>query len=454
MDQDRINMIFERLRESSGVVYNQTSLTGLGFVVLLLLGLAILTLPRRYSILPLVALACFIPAGQRIVVATLDFTLLRILVLFGWSRILLRREDVGFSFKTIDKVFIAWSTCSAITYVLLRGDSGSMIYKLGGMFDAIGVYFLFRILIRDWDDLFRVVKYFMILSIPVAIFFLIEFKTGRNLFSILGGVPEITKIRVDRLRCQGPYVHPIAAGVFWASMFPLFVVYMRAQGTKFLAFLGIVSSLMIIVFCASSTPVASAAAAIAALLVYPFRRFMRLLRWGAAFAIVGLHFAMESPVWSLIGRTDLVGGSTGYHRYQLINQTILRFDEWWALGTRSTADWGHFLFDVANMYVSQAVRGGLATLILFIIVLTLAFRGVGRMLRLTEREPLKQFMCWVVGVSIFSHCVSFIALNYSHQNEMVFFMMLAITASLAPLIRRAPAVAGSKLISQPPLVKG
>jgi len=407
-------------------------------------------------LLPLVLLACFIPAGQRIVIFTLDFTLLRILVLFGWLRLLARREELEFSWKPIDKFFLGWSICSAVTYVMLRGDFAAVIYKMGGLFDAVGAYFLLRILIRGWDDLFKIVKYFLILSVPVAIFFLIEYKTGRNLFSVLGGVPEITRIRGDRLRCQGAYAHPIAAGVFWAAMFPLFVAYLIHEGKdKLLAFLGIVSSLMIVVFCASSTPVASTAAAFCAICLYPFRRFMRLIRWGAAIAIVGLHFTMEAPVWSLIGRTDLVGGSTGYHRFQLINQTILRFDEWWAIGTLSTADWGHFLFDVANMYVSQAVRGGLLTLILFLVVVGLAFQGVGRMMLLTARDRRRQFLSWLVGVSLFTHCVSFIALNYSHQNELIFFMTLAITASLSPFIRRpAPAVAQGGFSSTSGLAKG
>ena len=438
------------------MVYNQTSLTSLGFAMLLLLGLAVMILPRRRSVLPFVVLACFIPAGQRIVVASLDFTLLRILVLFGWTRILLRREDLGLTWKTIDKLFIAWSLCAAVTYMLLRGSPAAMIYKLGHTFDSLGLYFLFRFLIRDWDDLFRIIRYFMIMSVPVAIFFFIEHKTGRNLFSALGGVPEMTVVRDGRLRCQGAYVHPIAAGVFWASMFPLFLVFFTYRGKEaILALFGIISSLMIIIFCASSTPVASSAAAFAAICLYPFRQLMRLIRWGLAFTIIALHLSMEAPVWALIARVDLAGGSTGYHRSQLIDQTVRRFNEWWALGTISTAHWGDFLFDVANMYVSQAVRGGLATLVLFLLVVGYTFRGVSRMMRLTDGDPRKRLFTWLVGVSLFAHCVSFVALNYSHQNSMIFFMTVAITGSLSPLVKRAaPRVLVEEMTSRQDILRG
>lgn len=456
MDQDRIDMIFANAREASGLVYNQTSLTYLGFAVLLLLGLATLNLPKKHRILPLAVLACFIPAGQRIVVFSCDFTILRILVLFGWARVLTRREDQEFSWKTIDKLFIAWTCCSAAAYILLRGTSGAIIFKLGHMFDALGLYFLFRLWIQDWADLFRIIRYFMILSIPVALFFFIEQRTGRNLFSVLGGVPAITGIRDGRLRCQGAYVHPIAAGVFWASMFPLFMIFLIHRGKEtILAFFGIISSLLIVVFCASSTPVASTAAAIAAICLYPFRKSMRLIRWGAVITIVGLHFSMEAPVWALIGRTDLAGGSTGYHRFQLVDQTIRRVGEWWALGTTSTAGWGHFLFDVANQYVSEAVRGGLITLVLFLCIIGFSFRGVSRMARLTENDPLRRLASWLVGVSLFSHCTSFVALHYSHQTSMVFYMIIAITASLSPRVKRAARTMPiGRFPTNEPLVRG
>ena len=57
------------------------------------------------------------------------------------------------------------------------------------------MYFLFRCLVRTWEDVDRVVLGFIVISVPVAIFFLIERSTGRNLFAMFGGVPLITDIR-------------------------------------------------------------------------------------------------------------------------------------------------------------------------------------------------------------------------------------------------------------------
>jgi hypothetical protein len=38
-----------------------------------------------------------------------------------------------------------------------------------------------------------------VIIIPLAVLFAVEMTTGRNLFSVFGGVPEITIIREDRL---------------------------------------------------------------------------------------------------------------------------------------------------------------------------------------------------------------------------------------------------------------
>lgn len=430
------------MREGVSLAYNETSLTFIGLFALILLSMAILLAPRRYAVLPLLLLACFIPVGQRVVLFTLDFTLLRIMVLFGWFRIFLRRETRGFLWKPIDKVVIYWAICAAVTYVVFhRGSQSSIIYKLGCTFDILGLYFLFRLLIRDFQDTYRVAMAFILISIPVAVIFLIEHQTGRNLFAIMGGVPEITRVRAGRLRCQGAFIHPIAAGCFWASTIPLMASIWwhggrNAPKERLLAIIGIMAALLIVFFCASSTPVAAVGAGIFAACFFPLRRFMKPIMVCACLGLLALHLGMKAPVWQLIARVDFAGGSTAYHRYQLINQAINRADEWWLLGCASTAHWGHFLFDVANTFVYQAVRGGILTLLLFALVIWLAYKNVGRLWRVVDGHKGRTVLAWALGVSLFTHCTSFIALNYSNQTLMMWFLSLAIVASLAPLRRK------------------
>ena len=93
------------------------------------------------------------------------------------------------------------------------------------MIEAVGAYYIGRTYIKNRYDFQRMVIVLGWISIIVAFLFLIERASGRNMFSIFGGVPEITLIRDGRLRCQGPFSHPIMAGVFWASILPWYVAF-------------------------------------------------------------------------------------------------------------------------------------------------------------------------------------------------------------------------------------
>ena len=78
-----------------------------------------------------------------------------------------------------------------------------------------------------------------------------------------------------------------------------------------------------------------------------------------------LQLVMKAPVWFLIGRVGVVGGSDGYHRAYLIDRCIYNFWNWWLLGTKSTNAWAsadNHLFDVTNQYVATAADGGLLAL--------------------------------------------------------------------------------------------
>lgn len=436
MNEEQVLQYWNRLRDGVGLAYNQTSLAVLGLILLALLVGFLFYLPRRHALLPILLMVCFIPMGQRIVIFSLDFTFLRVMVLLAWIRVMVRREYLGYVWKSIDWTLVLWSLCAAGVYITFhRGSLSSIVYKMGSAFDVLGLYFLFRILIRSFEDVSRLVKAFACISLPVTAFFLIESLTGYNPFSLFGGVPEHTRVRGERLRCQGAFAHPIAAGCFWASLIPLFVFMwlQRVNKGRLIFGLGVAACFLIVLFCASSTPVGATMAALVGCCFFPLRRHMRWICLSTGFLLVALHLVMKAPVWQLIARVDLVGGSTAYHRYQLINQAINRVGEWWLMGTASTSHWGHFLFDVANTYVYQAVRGGLITLVLFILVLVAAFKCVSMLWRVIEHDRPKLYLSWALGASLFTHCVSFIALNYSAQTLMILILNLAMIGSLAPI---------------------
>src|SRR5690606_8056447 len=228
---------------------------------------------------------------------------------------------------------------------------------------TLGVYLLFRILLRDLDDLWRAGRAMAWITIPIAVVMVAEWSSGWNAFSLLGGVRAQTAIRDGELRCMGAFAHPILAGTFGACMAPLVWGLGRARRRLgALTIVGTASAVVIVLASGSGGPVMALAAAGAGWALWPWRQRLRQLRWTGLLAAVVLHFAREKPIWHLVGRaTSLVGG-TGWHRYRLMDAFVEHFDEWWLLGVAGTAHWGWGLQDVTNQFVANGVRGGLLTL--------------------------------------------------------------------------------------------
>ncbi len=410
-----------------------TNIHPVGLVAVILMGIAVLVLPRRYSLVPFLVMACFIAPTQRLVLMTLDFNLLRLLILFGWARVFMSGEGSGFKWNRLDSLIVLWTLSGTLILTLREATLAGFVYRLGMMYDAIGLYFLFRILIRSWTDVEAIIACAAVISVPVAMIFLIEQATGRNMFALFGGVSEYTIVRDGRMRCRGPFAHPIYAGCFWAALMPLIgALWWNGRPTRWLAPVGVAASAVIVLTTASATPISAMILAGFATVLFPLRRYLGWMRWGAALGLVSLHLVMVNPVWHLLVRIQLVGG-TGWYRYKLIDEFVNRFGEWWLIGTSSYSQWWQYSFDaVTNHYVLEAVDGGLLTLVFFIAIIVVTFQGVGRIGRSVARQRFPHLLAWAIGVSLVVHCASFISVAYFGQLIVVWYMALSIVGSLMP----------------------
>ena len=400
--------------------------------------LLILLLPRRYIFVPLFVSWFFVPPAQKLVIAGINLIMFRIVIFAAVIRAITSKPGPkAFRWVRMDTLFVLWCLSSVVMFTLLYGQVDALVNRLGFMLNAFGVYFPMRVLVWDEEDIDRIFKIFAWCSVIIAICMVLEQFTRHNMFSVFGGVPSITDVREGKLRSQGPFAHPILAGSFGAMLVPLFVgLWWQKSGSKFVAFLGIASGVTIAVTSASSTALMACAAGIGALLLWKVRKYMRVLRWGIVITLVGLHLVMKAPVWALIGRVDVVGGSSSYHRYQLINQFILRFWEWWLVGIKSTDGWGWDLWDTSNMYVETGVTGGLLTLALFIAILVQAFKLLGRARMACEEKQdlVGARRYWAMGSCIFANMVAFIGISYFDQTALAWYSLLAMVTSASLIV--------------------
>ena len=389
--------------------------------------------PRKYAFIPFLVLICFVSPAQRIIIGGLDFSIVRLLGIAGLLRVLLKSEARFVHFNSIDWVVAAHLFFGSVIYTLQMGTASALTYKLGISFEFAACYFFARCVFDSKESLIALIKCMAIVGVFVSLTMLFEKLTARNLFAAFGGVPEVTKFRQGKLRAQGAYPHPIIAGVFWATLVPLFVLLWRLKKSKLLSAIGVVSCLLIVLATASSTPLGTFVVGIGSCIFWKVRKQFRNVRLLAGLSLVLLHFAMDGPVWHLVARIDLVGGSTGYHRFLLIDNAIRRMAEWALVGIPSTNHWGHSQQDIANQYVLEGVRGGLVTLSLFVLMIALAFRAVGAALKQARHvnDRSMEMVVFALGTVLFTSCVAFIGVSYFGQANMLWMTLIALIASVS-----------------------
>jgi hypothetical protein len=429
-----------RLGEGTG----ETVLHPLVLVAMLIAVLLILLLPRKQVIIPVLATIFLIPLGQQLLIGGFHFFVYRIIILVASIRILVAMfstPEGAFQGRLdrLDKIFIAWAICRAAAVILLFAQVGALINQAGFLLDAIGGYFIFRHLIRDEEDIFRALRTFAAIAIVISVCMLYEKLTLVNVFGLLGGTRASPEIRGGAVRALGPFQHQLLAGCFGATLVPLFFLLWKTGKSSILAIVGALAATVMVVTSASSTPLLAWVAGIGAICLWPLRRKMRTVRWGIVVALAALQLVMHAPVWFLIKRADVIGGSSGYHRAMLVNNFIVHFRDWWLIGTKENAGWGFDMWDLSNQYVIEGQTGGLLAFLCFIALICVAFSKVGSARKAVEGDRHKEWYFWLLGCALFAHVVAYFGISYFDQTRFAWYAILAIvSAATAPVLVKVP----------------
>lgn len=413
--------------------FNETVINPVGLTFVFLMAIFFFCLPRRYAIIPLIATVCFITHRQRFVIGGLDFSMLRIMIAVGFARVIARYEHQEFKLNQIDKVVICWVIVTVISGTLLWKTGSAFVNRMGTSYDIVGLYFLIRILVRDLEDYAIVIKAMIIFSIPIAVNMFLEQISGRNFFSFLGGVSEYNEVREGRVRSQAAFSHPILAGTFGAYLLPQVIGLWFFRKKTILTIVGIIAATIIVATSSSSGPAITYLAALGAFSLWRVRTKTRLFFWLVITGLTSLHIVMKAPVWHLIGRISAVAGSTGFHRVRLISAAVDNFRHWCLVGIKDTAHWGWGLQDTTNMYIAQGISGGILLLILFVTIIMLCFKTIGRAVKLPDKYKPKQLFLWGIGGALFVHAVSFMNVSYFGQFKFFMYLSFAFISTLSSM---------------------
>jgi hypothetical protein len=427
----------EHLRFGGGI--SATVFSPVVAVILIIAGLLIWVLPQKKVIVPFLLAFVLIPYDQILVIAGLHFPSQRILILFAIVRIFFiksrgRWNVFSGGMNGIDKAVILLTIVLGIAGVLLFRTSEAFIYELGEVYTAFGSYVLLRCLVRDHDDVIRVIRVLSLIVIVTGGVMVFEhFTAGWNPYALLEGAHARSFAadmgRDGHVRATGSFSQPILAGTFAAVALPLFLgVWVTEKKHRFSATIGVIGTVAMIIACNSSTPLMGVAAGILGLCLWPFRSMTRLIRWGIVVALVSLQIVMKAPVYHLITRFDISGSS--WHRYELIHETVLHFSEWWLIGTNNNANWGWDMFDTADQYVQTAVQGGLLGLILLISTIVFGFKYLGRA-RVAAPDRKQAIFLWTVGSALLAYTIAFLGISLWDQSAVLWYILLAFICAVA-----------------------
>ena len=408
-------------------------------------GALILLLPRKQVVVPLLAAGLLIPFDQVVLIGPLHWTMLRVLVLLGWVRVLTgalsRQRLLSTGLNAVDKALILWAGISAFNIVLLWHSSAAFINQLGALYNVFGIYFLLRFLIRDEEDAQRAIRTMTALGVIVAGIMLLEQAGGEKLYAALhSGNQEAGKAlwgRLGALRAVAGFGNPVSAGVFGATLMPLSLALWWKEH-RAAAASGFCAASIIVACSLSSTPVLACTVALGGLCLWPVRRHLPLLRWSAVAALMVLQLVMNAPVWALIQNAGVIGGSSGYHRYILVDSFFRHFGDWWLLGARNAGDWGYLSYDIANQYVGIGESAGIVPFVLFIAIIVYAFKYLGRARMAANAANDRRFL-WAIGCALLAHVVAFFGLSYFDQLLVSWYAVLAIISAVAAASPRSSA---------------
>ena len=400
--------------------------------------------PRKYAAWALIFIACFISPAQRFAFLTLDFDFLRAIVIMLIFRAMILGEFTNTRFRLIDFCVVAMAVVIVLCTTMRDGASQS-IGAMGSAVDTIGVYMVGRTLIRDFDDLKSLMLGGAIASVPVMIFFTVEQMTQWNFFSLLGGVPETTFIRDGNLRAQGAFTHPIIAGMFWSTFAAMFIGVIMSRRRNLTSVIcgwfGTICSFVIVLMTNSSTPLAGFMVTIGAWCCFPFRMHLKLIRWVVLSGIAFIHLVHPTGFHAFVFTNfSFVSGSTGRHRYVLIDGAIDNFADWALIGSRTK--YNRTFNDITCDYVMTAVNGGLLALILELVIIGLAFGAVGRAIK-AARNPEEVYLAYGVGCAVLTVTVMAIAVAVFGQAIVPFYLTFGIAASLGTLEWRRDGTRGA-----------
>lgn len=363
------------------------------------------------------AYACMLPRDLTFEIAEISFSPIRLIVLLMVPAllVLLNRQPIRLS--RLDLVLLFVVVWHGIASYVMDGVPRVFSRGLAISIEMLLIYLCGRVGFKTHQDFQR----FLILLLPgivlVGSLLFLEAVSHRPIarpfLASVSGAPDpvvMTDTRLGLMRASGPFSHPILAGVFFASLVPLYWAAMSALPR--LRVTGITAASAGL-FTLSSGPILAyllGAAAMVALVLQRLSRVPLLLlsAFASAFLLIVLQFGTESGAVKFVVRYLTLSPGSGQYRERIWEYGSIEVmnNVWFGTGDR---DWVRPIWMVQDTidayWLYEAMKFGLPASLGMLVLAIGAIFALGRSSFLLPPSPARNMHIGIaitLGMLIFS----------------------------------------------------
>lgn len=404
-------------------------MSAITLIVIIVLLIATIILPQKWAPFPLIIAILNTPYYESVLLGNFRIHIIQILCL----TLLIRLKNVHKQSSLNSSDYCMIVLClGLIIPAFLRPDPGTTVifntkialtYSLG--------YLTFKRYVTSIEAFQHIARMIAIAIIPLALEMILEKTRGFNYYSIFPSISPSPKIRNGALRANGTFSHAILAGTAGATC--LFIAYSISEKSARIS--GILFSVLSIVACASSGPIAGLAAGIFALKMRKRRKYIKNMLRSIPFIYIALEIGMtRNPIY-IISKIDFTGSSTSWYRSRLIESGFEHISEWWLSGTDYTRHWmpsgvsfslDHT--DITSHYIQVGVWAGIIPFCALVSLIIVSFKNISTILK--DIDTTKHCPEWAMGAALFSLTVSMTCVSL-FDNSIMFLLLL--TGSISSL---------------------
>ena len=386
------------------------------------------------------------PQYMTLSLGVVDFTVSRIVIIFVFANIIFRTKLISlFKWNTIDSFVVIYFVATMISYFQTEYFMDVIERNGGYFFDNILPYFMIRLCIIKKSDLYKIIKIFIFISIPIALLGIVESATGINVYYTLklqsSWLNELSIIQYSRYgftRATTSFAVSIAYGMYMILLLNLCVAIRKIECSikwnnicLLILFMGTISSM-------SSAPFFALVISIQLFIWYYFRIYTNIFIFFITLICIFIETYSNRHFYEVFTRFAF-SSESAYYRVALINEALGGgMNGHWLfgygfVGVYSVKEgWNWIHRDLCNLYILILARVGLCGLIPFVMLNYNCYRFINIASCKTHLSKDDWFI-WFFRNSLIVWNISLFTVGLIDILSTLFFLMIACASNMSKI---------------------